>query len=89
MTHTTLLLLLAGSLAGVSASPHWARSPPTVTLDSAIVTGISSGSVNQFLGIPFAQPPYDLLIDQHRCFPLTETQDRKPSLPAPPKSTTI
>ncbi|KIJ19261.1 hypothetical protein PAXINDRAFT_167028 [Paxillus involutus ATCC 200175] len=57
MTHTTLLLLLAGSLAGVSASPHWARSPPTVTLDSAIVTGISSGSVNQFLGIPFAQPP--------------------------------
>ncbi|KAF8834585.1 alpha/beta-hydrolase, partial [Paxillus ammoniavirescens] len=57
MTHTTLLLLLAGSLASASASPLWERSSPTVTLDSATVTGISSGSVNEFLGIPFAQPP--------------------------------
>ncbi|KAF9220267.1 alpha/beta-hydrolase [Gyrodon lividus] len=30
---------------------------PTVTLDSVSVTGVSSGSVNMFLGIPFAQPP--------------------------------
>ncbi|KAF8838656.1 alpha/beta-hydrolase [Paxillus ammoniavirescens] len=29
----------------------------TVILDSAIITGISSGPVNEFLGIPFAQPP--------------------------------
>ncbi|KIK74538.1 hypothetical protein PAXRUDRAFT_19776 [Paxillus rubicundulus Ve08.2h10] len=55
--HTTLLLLLAGSLVSASASSYGKRSSPTVTLDSATVTGISSGSVNQFLGIPFAQPP--------------------------------
>ncbi|KIK61899.1 hypothetical protein GYMLUDRAFT_243065 [Collybiopsis luxurians FD-317 M1] len=30
---------------------------PTVTLDSAIVTGLSVGNVEKFLGIPFAQPP--------------------------------
>ncbi|KIJ10877.1 hypothetical protein PAXINDRAFT_85351 [Paxillus involutus ATCC 200175] len=58
MTHTTpLLLLLAGTLAGASASTLWERSLPAVMLDSATVTGLSSGSVNQFLGIPFAQPP--------------------------------
>lgn len=30
---------------------------PTVTLDSGIFTGLVSGPVIQFLGIPFAQPP--------------------------------
>ncbi|KAJ3887241.1 Alpha/Beta hydrolase protein [Lentinula edodes] len=30
---------------------------PTVTLDSAVVTGITSGNTQEFLGIPFAQPP--------------------------------
>ncbi|KAG9308805.1 Alpha/Beta hydrolase protein [Chiua virens] len=30
---------------------------PTVILDNATVTGVASGSTNQFLGIPFAQPP--------------------------------
>jgi hypothetical protein len=30
---------------------------PTVTLDTATVTGITSGSVNKWLGIPFALPP--------------------------------
>jgi carboxylesterase type B len=30
---------------------------PTVTLDSAVVTGVASGVVEEFLGIPFAQPP--------------------------------
>ncbi|KAF8836216.1 alpha/beta-hydrolase [Paxillus ammoniavirescens] len=54
---TPLLLLLAGTLAGASASPLGERSSPAVMLDSAIVTGLSSGSVNEFLGIPFAQPP--------------------------------
>jgi acetylcholinesterase len=57
MTHT-ILLLLAAILAGASASRYGERSSPIVTLDSATVTGISSGSVNQFIGIPFAQPPY-------------------------------
>ncbi|KAF9007463.1 carotenoid ester lipase precursor [Cyathus striatus] len=30
---------------------------PTVTLDNATFTGLASGTVSQFLGIPFAQPP--------------------------------
>lgn len=30
---------------------------PTVTLDNGTFTGITSGAVSQFLGIPFAQPP--------------------------------
>ncbi|KAG7088902.1 hypothetical protein E1B28_012847 [Marasmius oreades] len=30
---------------------------PTVKLDSATVTGTSSGRVSSFLGIPFAKPP--------------------------------
>lgn len=40
----------------VLASPR-RRAAPTVTLDSAVVTGVASGSVDEFLGIPFAQPP--------------------------------
>lgn len=38
----------------VSASPLAA---PTIKLDSATFTGVNSGSVSEFLGIPFAQPP--------------------------------
>ncbi|KAF9234880.1 Alpha/Beta hydrolase protein [Melanogaster broomeanus] len=41
----------------IFADPFGEFSPPTVTLDMATVTGVASGSVNQFLGIPFAQPP--------------------------------
>ncbi|KIJ07764.1 hypothetical protein PAXINDRAFT_173304 [Paxillus involutus ATCC 200175] len=52
MSQAVLSLLLAG-LAYFLGN----RSSPTVTLDSATVTGLSSGSVNEFLGIPFAQPP--------------------------------
>ncbi|KIJ09787.1 hypothetical protein PAXINDRAFT_102175 [Paxillus involutus ATCC 200175] len=52
MSQAALSLLLAG-LAYLLGN----RSSPTVTLDSATVTGLSSGSVNEFLGIPFAQPP--------------------------------
>ncbi|KAF8637281.1 hypothetical protein AX17_002934 [Amanita inopinata Kibby_2008] len=32
---------------------------PVVQLDSATFTGVSNGPVNQFLGIPYAQPPVD------------------------------
>ncbi len=31
---------------------------PTVQLDAATVVGTRNGSVDSFLGIPFAQPPY-------------------------------
>ncbi|KAJ3988381.1 Alpha/Beta hydrolase protein [Lentinula detonsa] len=41
-----MFLVLASPLAG-----------PTVTLDSAVVTGVTSGNTQEFLGIPFAQPP--------------------------------
>ncbi|KAL1742048.1 Alpha/Beta hydrolase protein [Schizophyllum fasciatum] len=45
------------SALGASASPLAERAPPTVTLDGATVTGAASGSVDKFLGIPFAEPP--------------------------------
>lgn len=35
----------------------FAVAAPTVTLDSGTFAGTTSGSVSQFLGIPFAQPP--------------------------------
>ena len=34
-----------------------ANQDPTVPLDHATVTGIRDGSVEHFLGIPYAQPP--------------------------------
>ncbi|KAF9567730.1 carotenoid ester lipase [Agrocybe pediades] len=40
-------------------------SPPTVTLDSATVTGINQGNLSKFLGIPFAQPPIGDLRFRH------------------------
>lgn len=46
------LLLYAAVVAG--AATHSA----TVKLDGATVIGTSNGSVTQFLGIPFAEPPY-------------------------------
>ncbi|KIM47457.1 hypothetical protein M413DRAFT_62494 [Hebeloma cylindrosporum] len=52
------LLLVSASL--IFASP-WSRdlssSPPTVTLDSATLTGLNENGLSKFLGIPFAQPP--------------------------------
>lgn len=31
----------------------------TVDLDNATVVGVTDGTANWFLGLPFAQPPYD------------------------------
>ena len=51
-------LVLSTILGRVMAGPVQARAAPTVALDGATVTGVTSGSTNQFLGIPFAQPAY-------------------------------
>ncbi|KIJ59046.1 hypothetical protein HYDPIDRAFT_118871 [Hydnomerulius pinastri MD-312] len=56
MLQSALVVLVAG-LGWAVASPLQERAPPTVVLDDATVTGVSSGSVSKFLGIPFAQPP--------------------------------
>lgn len=48
------LILQAGAATAAAVS---SRAPPTVTLDSATVTGAASENVSKFLGIPFGQPP--------------------------------
>ncbi|KAH7906741.1 Alpha/Beta hydrolase protein [Hygrophoropsis aurantiaca] len=57
MFHRNTLVALALHLGSAWGSPLSKRAAPTVTLDSATVTGVSDGSVSKFLGIPFAQPP--------------------------------
>jgi len=44
-------------LFGVAIAAPSSQASPTVELDSATFTGVHSGSVSKFLGIPFAQPP--------------------------------
>jgi len=51
------LLLLGAYCSFVTAGPLDKRAAPTVTLDTATVTGVASGAVNKWLGIPFALPP--------------------------------
>jgi len=46
----SFLLPLAGYLLAACAAP-------TVKLDSATFTGVAIGNTDQFLGIPYAQPP--------------------------------
>jgi acetylcholinesterase len=55
----SLLALLRAYYDFVDISPFklYSHAAPTVTLDTATVTGVASGSVNEWLGIPFAQPP--------------------------------
>jgi len=43
----------------VLAAPQLSNDP-TVKLGNGVFTGKTSGSVQKFLGIPFAQPPYAL-----------------------------
>ena len=35
-----------------------ALAAPNVTLDQATVTGVENGTLDKFLGIPYAQSPY-------------------------------
>ena len=51
-TSVRLLLNFVAVVGGV------AHAQPTVRLDNATVIGLSDGNNTQFLGIPFAQPPY-------------------------------
>ncbi|KAG2125805.1 Alpha/Beta hydrolase protein [Suillus clintonianus] len=52
------VLVLLGTYCGlVATSPFNNNVAPTVTLDNATITGVASGSVNKWLGIPFALPP--------------------------------
>lgn len=61
------VIVLQAYIAMASPSPHIAsRVEPTVILDSAVVTGVASGSVDSFLGIPFAAPPYVASFHHHR-----------------------
>lgn len=53
---TSVHLAFLGILGCVTVGQ--ARAVPTVTLDNATVRGVALGPTNQFLGIPFAQPPY-------------------------------
>jgi hypothetical protein len=53
-----LLFLIFVPLAfGFPWSRELSDNPPTVTLDTANVTGINENGLSKFLGIPFAQPP--------------------------------
>ena len=52
-----ILALFRAYCGFMSVSPLDGRAAPTVTLDTATVTGVASGSVNKWLGIPFALPP--------------------------------
>jgi hypothetical protein len=51
MRFTSILLALGLAIA---RSVHGS---PTVKLDAATFTGVSSGQLSKFLGIPFAYPP--------------------------------
>ena len=50
--HFTSILLALGL-----ATASNVRGSPTVKIDAAIFTGVSSGQLSKFLGIPFAHPP--------------------------------
>ncbi len=52
------LAVLFGSLACALPTQTSAISQPSVILDKATVIGKANGTVNQFLGLPYAQPPY-------------------------------
>ena len=57
-------LLAVSVVTGAALASPVVRGPassPTVRLDNGTFVGTSDGTVNSFLGIPFAKPPYVLL----------------------------
>ena len=86
------LVALGIATATVLASPTSYTTPPVVTLDKGTFIGTSNGSVNSFLGIPFAQPPLVVDVISALC-PLGLThrivlyqQSWRPALPSAPGS---
>ncbi|KAL0960577.1 hypothetical protein HGRIS_005611 [Hohenbuehelia grisea] len=57
LSSSGLFLAIVLQAGWAAANPVARAAVPTVKLDAATVTGVSSGSVSKFLGIPFAQPP--------------------------------
>ena len=51
--HVKSLILLALWSATVLAAP----TGPTIVVDEGVLLGVTKGTVNQFLGIPYAKPP--------------------------------
>ena len=45
----------------VQAVPASKRASPAIVLDDGTFTGTTTGTVDKFLGIPFAQPPLVIL----------------------------
>lgn len=63
MRFLDLTLVLSFTILAKSQALHPAY--PAVKLDTATITGISNGSLNKFLGIPFAKAPYVFFIIYH------------------------
>ena len=82
--HLFLAVYMTLGLAGVLASRD--GSPPSVMLDTAIVIGKVNGAVVEYLGIPFAQPPY--VAAQFTFVPLAHSHDFGQSRRSSPPSTT-
>ena len=55
MIYLFSIALLAGYVALASAQ---AVKPPTVKLDQGTFIGVANLSIDKFLGIPFAKPPF-------------------------------
>lgn len=71
------LLLAAAAIVGVfgHSVPHARSSGPTVQLDQGTFLGNATANVTQFLGIPYAIPPYVLGLS-HRGLVVFELTDK-------------
>ena len=58
LTSCLSIITVHAALASLAAAAPTKRASPTVTLDDGTFTGVASGKVNKWLGIPFAKPPY-------------------------------
>ena len=54
--------LVPAVIGAVVAVPTAKRAAPSIQLDGGTFVGTSDGIVDRFLGIPFAKPPYVVLM---------------------------